>query len=68
MLILPIMGDQPRNAKKVELAGMALKISKSNLKVDDIVSKIIAKEKYRAADLIEIVLNTVKYKGVKDEN
>ncbi|CAG8853638.1 32320_t:CDS:2, partial [Gigaspora margarita] len=82
MLILPIMGDQPRNAEKVELTGMALRISKTNLKIDDIVlkvkrllneesfkknaermqflAKINSKRKDRAADLIEIVMNTVK--------
>ncbi|KAF0553051.1 UDP-Glycosyltransferase/glycogen phosphorylase [Gigaspora margarita] len=90
MLVLPIMGDQPRNAEMLESAGMALKLSKNNLKVDDIVSKVErllnegsfkmnaervqflakvnSKRKYRAADLMEIVLNTAKYEGVKDEN
>ncbi|CAG8734759.1 16039_t:CDS:2 [Cetraspora pellucida] len=90
MLVLPIMGDQPSNAEKLELAGMALRISKWDLNVNDIVSKVKrllneesfkknaerlqflakvnSKRKYRAADLIEIVLNTVKYEGVEDEN
>ncbi|CAG8573163.1 5036_t:CDS:2 [Gigaspora margarita] len=90
MLVLPIMGDQPRNAEMLESAGIALTISKANLKIDDIVSKVKrllneisfkrnaerlqflvkvnSKRKYRAADLIEIVMNTVKYQGVKDEN
>ncbi|RIB06126.1 Glycosyltransferase Family 1 protein, partial [Gigaspora rosea] len=40
MLLLPIFGDQPRNSELLELAGMALKLSKSNLKVDDIVLKV----------------------------
>ncbi|CAG8844378.1 9568_t:CDS:1, partial [Racocetra persica] len=40
ILVLPIMGDQPRNSEKLELAGIALRISKMNLKVDDIVLKI----------------------------
>ncbi|CAG8812209.1 27233_t:CDS:2, partial [Gigaspora margarita] len=48
----------------LELAGMALKLSKTDLKV----AKVNSKRKYRAADLIEIVLNTAKYKGVKDVN
>ncbi|CAG8477014.1 19160_t:CDS:2 [Gigaspora margarita] len=34
----------------------------ANLQVDNIVSK------YRAADLIEIVMSSAKYQGVKDEN
>ncbi|RIB23942.1 Glycosyltransferase Family 1 protein [Gigaspora rosea] len=84
------MGDQSRNAEKVELTGMALRISKMNLKIDDIVlkvkrllnegsfkknaermqflAKINSKRKDRAADLIEIAMNTVKYEGVEDEN
>ncbi|RIB27479.1 Glycosyltransferase Family 1 protein [Gigaspora rosea] len=90
MLVLPILGDQPRNAELLESAGIALSISRANLQVDDIVSKakrllneksfkknaerlqflakINSKRKYRAADLIEIVMNTAKYQGVKDEN
>ncbi|RIB05555.1 Glycosyltransferase Family 1 protein, partial [Gigaspora rosea] len=78
MLVLPIRGDQPRNAEMLELAGMALKLSKTDLKVDDIITKVKrllneesfkknaerlqflakvnSKRKYRAADLIEIVL------------
>ncbi|RIB27480.1 Glycosyltransferase Family 1 protein [Gigaspora rosea] len=90
MLVLPIFGDQPRNAELLESAGIALSISRANLQVDDIVSKvkrllneesfkknaerlqflakINSKRKYRAADLIEIVMNTAKYQGVKDEN
>ncbi|KAF0551561.1 UDP-Glycosyltransferase/glycogen phosphorylase [Gigaspora margarita] len=90
LLVLPIMGDQPRNAEMLESAGIALTISKANLKIHDVVSKvkrllnevsfkrnakilqflvkINSKRKYRAADLIEIVMNTVKYQGVKDEN
>ncbi|CAG8828555.1 14704_t:CDS:1, partial [Racocetra persica] len=90
MLVLPIMGDQPKNAEKLELAGIALRISRWNLTVDDIVSKVKrllneesfkknaerlqflarvnSKRKYRAADLIEIVMNTAKYEGIKDEN
>ncbi|CAG8608196.1 14337_t:CDS:2, partial [Cetraspora pellucida] len=90
MLILPIMGDQPGNAEKLELAGMALRLSKLNLSVDDIVlkikrllseegfkknakrlqfvAKVNSKRKYRAADLIEMVMNTMKYESVEDEN
>ncbi|KAF0553052.1 UDP-Glycosyltransferase/glycogen phosphorylase [Gigaspora margarita] len=90
MLVLPIMGDQPRNAEMLESVCMTLKLSKNNLKVDDIVSKVErllnegifkmnaervqflakvnSKRKYRAADLMEIVLNTAKYEGIKDEN
>ncbi|CAG8719934.1 7110_t:CDS:2 [Cetraspora pellucida] len=90
MLIIPIMGDQPRNAEKLELAGIALRISKTNLLVDDIVekvkrllndesfkknserlqflSRINSKRKFRAADLIEITMNTVKYVGVEDDH
>ncbi|KAF0509355.1 UDP-Glycosyltransferase/glycogen phosphorylase [Gigaspora margarita] len=89
-LVLPIMGDQFGNAEKLEVAGMALKLSKFNLTVDDIVlkikrllseesfkknaerlsfvAKLNSKRKYRAADLIEMVMNTVKYDGIKDEN
>ncbi|RIB27477.1 Glycosyltransferase Family 1 protein, partial [Gigaspora rosea] len=40
MLVLPILGDQPRNAELLESAGIALSISKANLQVDDIVSKV----------------------------
>ncbi|CAG8793678.1 29374_t:CDS:2 [Gigaspora margarita] len=90
MLVLPILGDQPRNAELLESAGIALSISKANLQVDDIVlkvkrllneesfkknaervqflAKMNSKRKYRAADLIEIVMNTAKCQGVKDEN
>ncbi|CAG8716592.1 14163_t:CDS:2, partial [Cetraspora pellucida] len=90
MLVLPIFGDQPRNAEKLEFAGIALKLSKMNLKVDDIVSKIKrllneesfkknaerlqflakinSKRKYRGADLIEVVMNTVKFVGIEDED
>ncbi|CAG8572539.1 1602_t:CDS:2, partial [Scutellospora calospora] len=90
MLILPIMIDQFGNAEKLESAGMALRLSKLNLNVDDIVlkvkrllneesfkinaerlqfvAKVNSKRKYRAADLIEIVMNTIKYEGIKDEN
>ncbi|CAG8470021.1 22388_t:CDS:2 [Cetraspora pellucida] len=90
MLVLPMMSDQFRNAEKLELAGIALKISKTNLNVDDIIlkvkrllfdqsfkknaerlqflAKVNSKRKYRAADLIEIVLNTVKYEGIEDDN
>ncbi|CAG8710268.1 21818_t:CDS:2, partial [Cetraspora pellucida] len=90
MLILPIMGDQPGNAEKLELAGMALRLSKLNLSVDDIVlkikrllseegfkknakrlqfvAKVNSKRKYRAADLIEMVMNAMKYESVEDEN
>ncbi|CAG8832470.1 20014_t:CDS:2, partial [Gigaspora margarita] len=90
MLVLPIMVDQFGNAEKLELAGMALRLSKFNLTVDDIVlkikrllgeenfkknaerlsfvAKLNSKRKYRAADLIEMVMNTMKYDGVKDEN
>ncbi|CAG8462077.1 9298_t:CDS:2 [Scutellospora calospora] len=41
MLVLPIAFDQPGNSEKLELSGMALKLSKIDLKVDDIVSKVI---------------------------
>ncbi|RIB07052.1 Glycosyltransferase Family 1 protein, partial [Gigaspora rosea] len=41
MLVLPIAYDQPGNAERLELAGMALKLSKSDLKVDDIISKVV---------------------------
>ncbi|RIB06323.1 Glycosyltransferase Family 1 protein [Gigaspora rosea] len=41
MLVLPIAYDQPGNAERLELAGMALKLSKLDLKVDDIISKIV---------------------------
>ncbi|RIB05415.1 Glycosyltransferase Family 1 protein [Gigaspora rosea] len=90
MLVLPIRGDQPRNAEMLELAGMALKTSKTDLKLDDIITKVKRslneegfkknaerlqflakvnrKRKYRAADLIVIVLNTAKYEGVKEVN
>ncbi|CAG8782003.1 10084_t:CDS:2 [Gigaspora margarita] len=40
MLILPIMGDQPGNAEKLKMAGMALSLSKTNLDVNDIVAKV----------------------------
>ncbi|CAG8517203.1 17073_t:CDS:2 [Gigaspora margarita] len=90
MLVLPIMGDQFGNAEKLELAGIALGLSKFNLTVDDIVlkinrllneesfkknvkrlsfvAKLNSKRKYRAADLIEMVINTMKYDGIKDED
>ncbi|CAG8727124.1 11027_t:CDS:2, partial [Gigaspora margarita] len=40
MLVLPIAHDQLANAEKLELTGMALKLSKFDLKVDDIKSKV----------------------------
>ncbi|CAG8630468.1 5695_t:CDS:2, partial [Racocetra persica] len=89
MLVLPIAFDQAGNAEKLELTGMALKLSKLDLKVDDIVSKVIrlmnessfkmnaermqvlakfnSKRKYRAADLIDIVMNLAKREGVRNE-
>ncbi|CAG8804365.1 29339_t:CDS:2, partial [Gigaspora margarita] len=39
MLVLPIALDQPGNAERLELTGMALKLSKLDLKVVDIISK-----------------------------
>ncbi|RIB01670.1 hypothetical protein C2G38_2256049 [Gigaspora rosea] len=39
MLELPMMNDQLKNAEKLELAVIALKISRTNLKVD-IISKV----------------------------
>ncbi|CAG8780295.1 10944_t:CDS:2, partial [Racocetra persica] len=41
MLVLPIAFDQPGNAERLEHTGMALTLSKLDLKVDDIISKII---------------------------
>ncbi|KAF0554417.1 UDP-Glycosyltransferase/glycogen phosphorylase [Gigaspora margarita] len=40
MLVLPIAHYQLANAEKLELTGMALKLSKFDLKVDDIKSKV----------------------------
>ncbi|CAG8731864.1 19073_t:CDS:2, partial [Racocetra persica] len=90
MLVLPILGDQFGNAEKLEMAGMALRLSKFNLTFDEtvlkirrllseesfkknaerlqFVAKMNSKRKYRAADLIEMVMNSVKYDGIKDEN
>ncbi|KAF0467838.1 UDP-Glycosyltransferase/glycogen phosphorylase [Gigaspora margarita] len=39
MLILPSFVDQLENAEKLELAGVALKLSKFNINVDDIILK-----------------------------
>ncbi|RIB24083.1 Glycosyltransferase Family 1 protein [Gigaspora rosea] len=41
MLVLPIALDQPGNAERLELTGMALKLSKLDLKVVDIISKVV---------------------------
>ncbi|RIB02214.1 Glycosyltransferase Family 1 protein [Gigaspora rosea] len=41
MLVLPVAYDQLANAEKLELTGMALKLSKLDLKVDDIKSKVV---------------------------
>ncbi|RIB25631.1 Glycosyltransferase Family 1 protein [Gigaspora rosea] len=41
MLVLPIAFDQAGNAERLELAGMALKLSKFDLKIDDIISKVV---------------------------
>ncbi|CAG8709231.1 14737_t:CDS:2, partial [Cetraspora pellucida] len=41
MLVLPIAFDQPGNAERLEHTGMALKLSKLDLSVDDIISKVI---------------------------
>ncbi|KAF0515418.1 UDP-Glycosyltransferase/glycogen phosphorylase [Gigaspora margarita] len=90
MLVLPIMGDQFGNAEKLELAGIALRLSRLNLTFDDTVlkikrllseesfknnakrlsfmAKLNSKRKYRAADLIEIVMNSAKYDSIEDEN
>ncbi|RIB22907.1 Glycosyltransferase Family 1 protein [Gigaspora rosea] len=90
MLILPIFGDQLGNAQKLELAGVALRISEFNLNVNDIIlkvkrllneenfkgnakrlqflAKINSKRKYRGADLIEVVMNTAKHEGFKNES
>ncbi|CAG8692026.1 11381_t:CDS:2, partial [Gigaspora margarita] len=40
MLILPIFGDQLGNAEKLELFGMALRLTDPNFKIADVVSKI----------------------------
>ncbi|CAG8827618.1 616_t:CDS:2, partial [Racocetra persica] len=40
MLVLPIMGDQYGNAEKLEAAGIALRLSKTSLDVNDIVLKV----------------------------
>ncbi|CAG8792356.1 40954_t:CDS:2 [Gigaspora margarita] len=90
MLVLPIMGDQFGNAEKLELAGIALRLSRLNITFDDtvlkikrllsdesfknnakrlsFVAKLNSKRKYRAADLIEIVMNSAKYDSIVDEN
>ncbi|KAF0561837.1 UDP-Glycosyltransferase/glycogen phosphorylase [Gigaspora margarita] len=41
MLVLPIAFDQAGNAERLELAGMALKLSKFDINVDDIISKVV---------------------------
>ncbi|CAG8543985.1 1787_t:CDS:2 [Cetraspora pellucida] len=90
MLLFPIIDDQNSNAEKLEDAGMALRLSRFNLDVNDIVfkvkrlltdesfkmsakrmqilAKINSKRKHRGADLIEVVLNSVKYRGNKSDN
>ncbi|CAG8841036.1 26757_t:CDS:2, partial [Racocetra persica] len=40
ILILPIMSDQFGNAEKLEITGMALRLSKFNLDIDDIILKV----------------------------
>ncbi|KAF0552257.1 UDP-Glycosyltransferase/glycogen phosphorylase [Gigaspora margarita] len=64
MLVLPILGDQPRNAELLESADSL----KKNTERLQFLTKINSKRKYRAADLIEIVMSSAKYQGVKDEN
>ncbi|CAG8816666.1 4234_t:CDS:2, partial [Gigaspora margarita] len=76
MLVLPIRGDQPRNAEMLELAvdDIISKVKrllneesfKKNAERLQFLAKVNSKRKYRAVDLIEIVLNTEKYEGVKD--
>ncbi|CAG8730093.1 12750_t:CDS:1, partial [Cetraspora pellucida] len=41
MLVLPIAFDQDGNAERLEFTGMALNLSKFELEVDDIISKVI---------------------------
>ncbi|CAI2176494.1 17349_t:CDS:2 [Funneliformis geosporum] len=40
MLVLPVTGDQLGNSEKLELAGIALKLNKLHLDVNDILNKI----------------------------
>ncbi|KAF0471131.1 UDP-Glycosyltransferase/glycogen phosphorylase [Gigaspora margarita] len=40
MLILPMLGDQPGNAVKLEVYGMALRFMNNNLEINDEVSKV----------------------------
>ncbi|KAF0471133.1 UDP-Glycosyltransferase/glycogen phosphorylase [Gigaspora margarita] len=90
MLILPMLGDQPGNAEKLEVYGMALRFMNNNLEINVVVSKVKklineesfkknaerlqflvkvnSKRKYRGADLIEVVMNTIRFEGIKDEN
>ncbi|CAG8675780.1 45517_t:CDS:2, partial [Gigaspora margarita] len=64
MLILPIFGDQLGNAQKLELA----ESFKGNAKRLQFLAKINSKRKYRGADLIEVVMNTAKHEGFKNES
>ncbi|CAG8435074.1 6593_t:CDS:2 [Scutellospora calospora] len=71
MLVLPIAFDQPGNAEKLELTGMALKLSKIDLKVEDIVSKVIrimSEESFKMnAERMQVLLkfnSKRKYRGV----
>ncbi|CAG8643606.1 9812_t:CDS:2, partial [Scutellospora calospora] len=41
---------------------------KNSAKRLQFLAKVNSKRKHRAADLIEIVMNTVRYEGVRDEN
>ncbi|CAG8762304.1 12014_t:CDS:2, partial [Gigaspora margarita] len=69
------------NFEKLEAYGMALRFMNNNLESNDVVSKVKrlineesfkknaeSKRKYRGADLIEVMMKTIRSEGIKDEN
>ncbi|CAI2181915.1 6514_t:CDS:2 [Funneliformis geosporum] len=90
ILALPISLDQPGNAEKLVLAGVALRLDKYNLQVNEVLdkaeilqkdetiqinvkriktlAKINSKRKYRAADLIEYVLQCSVWNPMEELN
>ncbi|CAG8478751.1 9009_t:CDS:2 [Funneliformis caledonium] len=90
ILALPISLDQPSNADKLVLAGVALRLNKYNLQVSEVLDKaerlqknetiqlnvkklktlamINSKRKYRAADLVEFVLQASAWSPTNEFN
>ncbi|CAG8588440.1 12628_t:CDS:2 [Gigaspora margarita] len=60
MLMFPLSNDQEGNTEKL--------VDTESAKRMQILAKVNSKRKYRGADLIEVVLNSVKYRGNMNDN